>query len=362
MKERLSQIVMGANANIKKILAGVVDCITTFVWTILWFPMAFKYALDQSYFSECKRKNIIQRIIENIVWVLKHHRANGFYNLYGFDRRGKSSKGYIDEKSFWNKLNKLNYKRGLTSQVCLLRDKYMFFKYMNENNLPVPQVFAVVKNGKFYSNNLIEISMSDLKAEKDYFVKDIDGECASFVKHIASYEELKGIKKQMAKGSYILQRSIHQSEEMNKLNPNSINTLRIVTVNTKGKIKVLSSLLRVGTSHTGNVDNWAAGGLAIGIQKNGYLKKYGFYKPGHGLKINVHPDSGIVFEEFKVPKLKEAYEMAIKAHKFYYNVGAIGWDIAITEDGPVFVEGNDNFEITLMQACDGPLKKEWEEL
>ena len=146
---------------------------------------------------------------------------------------------------------------------------------------------------------------------------------------------------------------------MNELNSKSINTLRIVTVHSKGKIKVLSSLLRVGTSETGNVDNWAAGGLAIGIQNNGYLKKYGLYKPGHGLKISEHPDSKIEFEKYKVPMLNEAQDLAIKAHKFFYNVGAIGWDVAITDDGPIFIEGNDNFEITLMQACDRPLKKEW---
>lgn len=114
----------------------------------------------------------------------------------------------------------------------------------------------------------------------------------------------------------------------------------------------------MGTNATGNVDNWAAGGLAIGIQNNGYLKKYGFYKPGYGTKTEKHPDSKIEFEKYKVPMLNEAYELSIKAHKFFYNVGAIGWDIAITEDGPVFVEGNDNFEITLMQACDKPLKED----
>ena len=56
--------------------------------------------------------------------------------------------------------------------------------------------------------------------------------------------------------------------------------------------------------------------------------------------------------------LDEAYSLAIKAHKFFYNVGAIGW--GNYRKWAVFIEGNDNFEITLMQACDRPLKKEWE--
>lgn len=324
--------------------------------------MAFKCAVGVSYFPECQRKNMFKRILENIFWVLRYHRANTFYTLYGLDIKGKSSKGYIDENSFWKKLNELNYSNGLTSQIGLLRDKFMFYKYMKENQLPVPEVFGVIKDGKLYSNNLCEQSFDFLKNTTDYFIKDVDGECASFVKHIACYDDMKEITEKIKKGFYILQKSVHQSKEMNEINSKSINTLRIITVNSGGKIRVLSSLLRVGTNKSGNVDNWAAGGLAIGIQDNGYLKKYGFYKPGHGLKESAHPDSKIVFEKYKVPLLDEAYNIAIEAHKFFYNVGAIGWDVAITEEGPVFIEGNDNFEITLMQGCDRPQKKEWESL
>lgn len=229
---------------------------------------------------------------------------------------------------------------------------------MSENSLPVPEVFGVIKNGKLYSNDLNEQPIDSLKNETNYFVKDIDGECASFIKYISTYNELERIFLKIAKGSYILQRAISQSQKMNELNPSSINTLKVITVNLDGEIKVLSSLLRVGTCDTGNVANWAAGGLAIGIQSHGYLKKYGFYKPGHGLKTSIHPDTKVVFEKYKIPMLEKAYDLSIKAHKFFYNVGAIGWDIAITEDGPIFVEGNDNFDITLMQACDRPLKKE----
>lgn len=359
MKEKLSYIIIKSENVLKKILVEVVNCLTTIVWTILWLPMAWKYAMEDSYFPERRRKNVIKRVVENTWWVLKYHRANGFYTLYGLDLHGRSSKEYIDENSFWKKLNKLNYNKGLTSQICLLRDKYMFYKYMQGNSLPVPEVFGIIREGKLYSVNLIEQSWEVLKEEKDYFVKDIDGECASFVKHISTFEEFENILPRIKSGTYILQKAICQSQEMNKLYPNSINTLRIVTVKSGGEIKVLSSLLRVGTSATGNVDNWAVGGLIIGIQSNGTLKKYGFYKPRYGKKTTIHPDSGIVFEGYRISMLQEAYDLAVKAHKFFYNIDAIGWDVALTESGPVFIEGNDNFEITMLQACDRPLKEEW---
>ena len=54
--------------------------------------------------------------------------------------------------------------------------------------------------------------------------------------------------------------------------------------------------------------------------------------------------------------------MACEAHKLFYNIETIRWDIAISESGPMFIEGNNNWEISLMQACDRPLKKEWREI
>lgn len=319
-------------------------------------------AVNASYYPECKRKPLLQRILENILWIVKYHRANTFYTLYGLDRKNTSYKEYIDEKGFWRGLDRVNYHRGHNAQVCLLRDKFLFYKYMKVNHCPVPEVFGILKNGKLYDENMERKTLESLWEKTDYFVKDIDGECASFVKHIKDFTELQSVLGQITKGNYILQKSIKQAAAMNILNAGAINTIRVITVNTSGEPKVFSAILRVGTKNTGNVDNWAKGGLAIGIQDNGYLKKYGFYKPGYGLKTDKHPDSQVIFEKFKVPMLEKALEKACEAHRFFYGIGAIGWDVAITENGPVFVEGNDNFEITLMQACNKPLKKEWKQV
>ena len=147
---------------------------------------------------------------------------------------------------------------------------------------------------------------------------------------------------------------------MDAIYPGSINTYRIVTINKDEKSYLFSSILRIGTSTSGNVDNWAAGGLAIGIDhQSGYLKQFGFYKPKYGGKVAKHPDTDVEFAKTKAPCYEEAVELALKASRCFYNIRAIGWDIAITEDGPIIIEGNDNWEISLMQACDGPLRKKW---
>ena len=61
----------------------------------------------------------------------------------------------------------------------------------------------------------------------------------------------------------------------------------------------------------------------------------------------------------KSPRYKETVEIALKAAQCLYGIRAIGWDIAITADGPIIIEGNDNWKISLKQACDRSLRKEW---
>ena len=65
------------------------------------------------------------------------------------------------------------------------------------------------------------------------------------------------------------------------------------------------------------------------------------------------------FDGYSIENYDEAVLLALEAHKQFYNVEFIGWDIAMSEHGPCIVEGNDNWEVTLMQAADHPLKTEW---
>ena len=43
------------------------------------------------------------------------------------------------------------------------------------------------------------------------------------------------------------------------------------------------------------------------------------------------------------------------------DIHSIGWDIAFTENGPIFIEGNDNWEITGIQATNGGMKELFQE-
>lgn len=160
---------------------------------------------------------------------------------------------------------------------------------------------------------------------------------------------------------WTIEHKIIQHPEYAKFNPCSVNTLRIYTVRdvSTGEIRFLPSIFRVG-AWGNNVDNWARGGLIIRIYEDGSLGEYGFFRPKYGTKATIHPDTGIVFKGQKLPFAKESFEFVKKMHRYLYGIHSIGWDIAVTESGPIVVEANDNWEISALQIASKGCQKEFD--
>ena len=222
------------------------------------------------------------------------------------------------------------------------------------------------------------ISFSDFLSEHqngDFFAKPIDGECGDGIFHLQikngditinnKLSNAKDLYERLDKWRYLIQSTVIQHPLMASLHKQSINTIRLVTVRDTRSEKnsypiVFPSILRIGTGDS-IVDNTSQGGLAVGIELNsGNLKEFGFYKPEYGTKVNIHPDSLIQFSSFQIPFFKECCEQACLLHSFLSDVNSIGWDVAIGPNGPVFIEGNDNWEINGPQICNGGLKSHLE--
>lgn len=314
---------------------------------------------EQSYYPEMKRKNRIKRLFENVNWILKYGEPNMFYNLYGFDIIDMVNQNeylnYLEFRIDRDQRNKLNE---LYNYVVLLRDKYMFSEFFNSQNISVVKNKAIIIDGIIYNSDFNIINNPEKLFENTVFIKNIDGECADGVYCIKNYGEFVKIKKKFENGKFIIQDKLIQHELLSKLNPKSVNTIRIVTYRRNNKVEILASGIRIGTKKSNNVDNWAAGGLYVEVKEDGKLTKNGFAKPIYGGKKSIHPDTNIVFENYQLPFYDEVKKLVIAAHNRLYGIDSIGWDVAITVDGPVLIEGNDNWEISLMQANHG-LKDKW---
>jgi hypothetical protein len=56
--------------------------------------------------------------------------------------------------------------------------------------------------------------------------------------------------------------------------------------------------------------------------------------------VVTHPITGQRIEGFTLPDWNEAVELALQAHATLPDIALVGWDIGLTGDGPVIIEGN----------------------
>ena len=134
----------------------------------------------------------------------------------------------------------------------------------------------------------------------------------------------------------IFQDLIHQSEFMSSFNPDSVNTIRTMSMLRKdGTVKIYSSILRMGIKGA-KVDNASSGGIVCGIRPNGQLKEVA-YDTCANLFLK-HPQ-GTAFESVTIPNFNECIEIVnLLAKRFCSISRLISWDLAIGEDGrPILI-------------------------
>lgn len=138
--------------------------------------------------------------------------------------------------------------------------------------------------------------------------------------------------------NYIVQEIVKQHPDMNKLNPNTLNTIRVISFLFKGEVHILSVIARMG-SGSAKVDNVSAGGLQITVNEDGTFQKLASDK--NRTKHEIHPDTKVVFEGYKIPSFDKIIDTVKKLQKRLPHFKIIGWDFAIDEaENPVFIEYN----------------------
>ena len=138
----------------------------------------------------------------------------------------------------------------------------------------------------------------------------------------------------------LIEEAIIQHADMNVMYPDAINTVRFITYVKEDDVKLIGATLRVGNG--GNVDNAAAGGVYASVDiETGKLDSLAFY--GDGDKFTHHPITHQKIEGFQIPLWEDVIEMCKRAALEVSDVRCVGWDVAISENGPLLIEGNDRW-------------------
>lgn len=278
-------------------------------------------------------------------WVYGNNlRENFFYKF--FEMKHEQKKRYITFRNRFLIYNILNDKQ---SEI-IFKKKYETYK----------------KYEDYYGRDVIEIS-----SEADYykFKRFISNNQTFFVKpeslglgigvhrenlcNYASERELFDkllLERYISKNeswaignSVVLEEEIKQVEEMAEIHPYSVNIIRISTVVQKnGDVDFVDAWFRVGINKSeiaaaSNGEIYSGVNLDTGIvETNGYTE--------FGDVFVTHPDTKIDFVGYKIPKWNELLnivnELALRVPEVRY----VGWDMALTRNGWVIVEGNENGE------------------
>ena len=229
--------------------------------------------------------------------------------------------------------------------------------------IPQADNIAFRKNNFWFNNNdemLSQSALADiLNAEPAVFVKMATNSAGGKGVHYLDsgkqslYTQLMDIMSS-TKEDIVIQRPLKQHAALAAINASSVNTIRVISLLSKNGVKCYSTILRMGIDGS-KVDNASSGGITCGITPEGKLKKTA-YKPS-GEKYDVHPTSGVVFEGYTIPGIKEVWETVNRAHKKFPHFRLVSWDFAIDTDGhPVMIEANLNLgELDFHQLNNGPL-------
>jgi hypothetical protein len=67
------------------------------------------------------------------------------------------------------------------------------------------------------------------------------------------------------------------------------------------------------------------------------------------VRMTHHPVTGAAINGVKLKNWPAVSELALKAHRCFKHRVVVGWDIALTPDGPVVIEGNTNLDVMFLQ-------------
>lgn len=288
----------------------------------------------------------------------KYKKINPLFHNYYTEKNGIFDERYIPDNIYYNNIN-LYYNAHHMAKVI---DNKCYYNVLFPD-LPQPETLVRRRGGYWYIGNkivMLDEIYSVLEREKEVFVKravDSGGghgvECVAIDAEGNYKVEICKIAKRW-QTDIIFQKTLVQHADIAALNGSSVNTMRILTLLRNGQPKVYSSLLRIGGGN-GRVDNYCSGGVSVGIDDSGKLKKFGYY--ANGDSIMEHPVSGITFEGYQLPSFEAAKDLVIRAHYYVPDFKMVSWDVAICEDGsPVLIETNlSDGQLDLHQLSNGPL-------
>ena len=249
------------------------------------------------------------------------------------------------------RLNPLHHKASGAGYAALFNDKNAFDSIFKGFLFPKTIIRRI--NGQLmdadYKGISKEKALSLLnKYDKVIFKETLDSSCGNGIFPTTKDDFEKQL--DALKSDFIVQEQIRQHSFLANFNSSSVNVIRIFTLNWKGHVYVLDSRLRIGApgsfcDHLGFGD---VGPLEIKVDDDGSLIGKPFCEDEGKFVDDIFgvPATG------KIPNYDKMLEFVINGHTLYPQMGFIGWDMTVDEDGnPMCIEANTSSPFIFASQC-----------
>lgn len=263
-----------------------------------------------------------------------------FYSLKKSERLEWAGTGFMYEYQL--KMNPKGTREVLENKIMFLQNFRSFVK----------REFHTLDEIRV-DNQLVEKMLTNSSGR--LVLKGSRGQVGAEVDVIAcnAYSPIKLIDYMAVKKYDLIEEYVIQHSSLLAMSPSGLNTVRLFTQLHKGEVNFLGARLRISVNSP--VDNMAAGNLAAPIDINtGVIDGSAVYSDITKEEQTIHPITGIAITGFVIPYWKEIIEFGRKAALHTPENRSVGWDIAITNEGPELIEGNHNWCKLLWQL---PVKK-----
>jgi hypothetical protein len=330
--------------------------------------------------------HFLHRFLEQLALLWSNRvTAVDYYNLGLFDPNmpAAEKRCYIGGYELWRIFQAFNPREYHQLTV----KKLQFNAYAAEANLPIARVLAVVTTqptdhrfpslateeelGAWMTENSVhDVVLKPVDGTKGWGVlslserigqtnrwKKLPGsetiDLAALWAHCARY---------LYRGGVIIQRRLLPHPVLAKLMPNVLHTVRVVTYIDPQPV-IIDAVLRVG-SGKGPADNFAQGGIVVHVDlATGRCGQGTTLVDGLPRTIDDHPVSGSRITDIQLPDWDQVCDLAKVAAQRFSMQKSIGWDVGLTDQGPVLLEGNWCYDLAVNQIANrtGILATRWVE-
>lgn len=311
------------------------------LWSIKRLPKLLKYGRQMACELSKRYGGFWFAYLLDMLWCDIHYGAmdSRDYLLFRFyEKNGRSKSTFFTKRMYFKLIRKFD--RDLFVALCdksVMYDKYKLF--IKRDWMIVDETVPMYRVEEFIALHGGECMCKPVSSEQGHGVGRIKQTGINDL-----YARLHGGCR------YIVEGVLGNDPELQRINPSSLNTLRIYTIVTDtDEVKIIAAFLRCGVG-TVDVDNWGAGGIGYPIDlESGIISGRGVDKKGE-FHI-VHPN-GVVVLGMKIPRFKDACKMCCDCINLDKRVVFAGIDVAVTSNGVELVELNFPGGYTLLQAID----------